>query len=302
MNYSRYLAADKFVLFLLHGVVAQSNYRIRNYTRKHVKADDFDCFLSDLLTIGVPVSIDAFLESQSGGPSLPSHPFAITFDDGFENNHSQAAPILRQRGVPATFYVTSGFVDQNEMSWIDKIELCIERFCPSQLYTPWHDKPFRFSGPESEKQFLDEVRHLVKASPDLNPEEVVAEFYDQCHEEVVEQSYDPLDLKMSWAQVAELANDPLFTVGAHTHSHAILGYLEADRIRSEISTSLSMLREHTGLTEVRHFSYPEGFEGSYNQATIEILREEGVLCSPTAIEGVNSFDANPFHLRRVFVT
>jgi peptidoglycan/xylan/chitin deacetylase (PgdA/CDA1 family) len=35
---------------------------------------------------------------------------SITFDDGYRNNHDVAAPILRRLNLPATFFVTTGFV------------------------------------------------------------------------------------------------------------------------------------------------------------------------------------------------
>ena len=45
---------------------------------------------------------------------------AITFDDGYRDNHRVAAPILQQFGLPACFFVTTGFIDSAEVPWWDQ--------------------------------------------------------------------------------------------------------------------------------------------------------------------------------------
>jgi peptidoglycan/xylan/chitin deacetylase (PgdA/CDA1 family) len=46
---------------------------------------------------------------------VPSRPVVITFDDGFLNFYDEALPLLEQRGLVATLYVITGFVERSSM-------------------------------------------------------------------------------------------------------------------------------------------------------------------------------------------
>jgi peptidoglycan/xylan/chitin deacetylase (PgdA/CDA1 family) len=45
---------------------------------------------------------------------------AITFDDGYRDNFTVAAPILEQFGLPACFFVTTGFIASTQTPWWDR--------------------------------------------------------------------------------------------------------------------------------------------------------------------------------------
>ena len=47
-----------------------------------------------------------------GKSSLPQNSVLITFDDGYENNFTQAFPILQRHRVSAAFFLTTGLVGQ----------------------------------------------------------------------------------------------------------------------------------------------------------------------------------------------
>lgn len=61
---------------------------------------------------------EAVTRLQKG--TLPARAACITFDDGYANNHSFAAPILEKAGVPATFFVAGGAID-NGIMWNDLV-------------------------------------------------------------------------------------------------------------------------------------------------------------------------------------
>ena len=107
-------------IFLFHGVVENSEHEVRNYTRKHLTVDEFQEVVGALSAAGQALSMDEVLERCLSKSAFPKRAFSITFDDGFENNYSVARPILERLKIPATIYVTSRFVEENGMSWIDQ--------------------------------------------------------------------------------------------------------------------------------------------------------------------------------------
>ena len=58
--------------------------------------------------------------------TLPARAAAITFDDGYEDNHSLALPVLRRHGVSATFFIATGFLDGGRM-WNDSVIESVRR-------------------------------------------------------------------------------------------------------------------------------------------------------------------------------
>lgn len=45
---------------------------------------------------------------------IPANAYAITFDDGFENNHSNAWPILRELNASATIFLSTEYLDTDQ--------------------------------------------------------------------------------------------------------------------------------------------------------------------------------------------
>jgi len=295
------LEDDKLIILLFHGVVKDSPYEVRNYMRKHLKDDVFYNLLKSLKDRGTSVSMDEVVECCKNQKTFPQKAFAVTFDDGFENNYSVAAPILRELAIPATFYITTNFVENNQMSWIDRVEYCMEGSESGVLKLPWVDKEQSFLNAKDKITVLNDIRKHVKTDASINVDQFVSNIFEQCHKSAVTQSREPIDLKMSWQQVKELAEDPLFTIGGHTHTHSIMSFLDSDSLNTEISTSLELLKQKANV-QTMHYSYPEGLEHCFSNEVISALKTKGIECCPTAIDGVNTLDQDLFHLRRISVT
>ncbi len=77
----------------------------------YVGADHFEYQMIFLKLLGYsPISIQEMIDCLSGKGTLPWKPIVITFDDGYQDNWSQAVPILEKYGFRATFFVVTGKV------------------------------------------------------------------------------------------------------------------------------------------------------------------------------------------------
>lgn len=294
-DYPALLRPDRLMILLFHGVIPRQRHAVRNYTRKHLEAPRFTELLCSLLSAGgSPVSLDDAIR----GEPLPQRAFAVTFDDGFENNASVAAPILRDLRVPATFYVTTGFIESNGLSWTDMLENALEAAGGVALRVPGLEG--RYDRPAEKIALMDRIRAHVKNDSSIDPYAFAERILREMNVERVH--IDPqLDQKLRWPQLTELAKDPLFTVGGHGHTHRILSFLTPTELEAEITQSVDLLRSRSGI-EVRHYSYPEGLAHCYSDEVISALKRHGVRCCPTAEEGTNPPGTDPFHFKRVWVT
>lgn len=294
------LSSDGIVIYLFHGVVVQQRHKVRNYTGKHMPVDAFAECVRVLAAQGHPLSMDDVLEYCQNDEAFPPRAFAVTFDDGFANNLTVAAPILADLGVPMTIYVTSGFIEENGMSWIDRIEYAVEEAPDQEVFEKWMERPLRLADADSRISFLKAVRRHVKSDPSCDANAFADELCARLGKPGRLTSDDPLDLKMTWEQVRAAHSSEHITIGGHSHTHSILSFLTPDRLASELDSCFELLREKAGVGPA-HFSYPEGLAHCYSDFVISELKRRGVRCSPTAIDGVNLKGTDPFHLRRVMV-
>ncbi|GAB6038243.1 hypothetical protein JCM15519_28020 [Fundidesulfovibrio butyratiphilus] len=292
------LSEDALAIFLFHGVIPRQTSAVRNANLKHLEAATFARCIERLARAGRAVTMDEALAGCRPGGSFPPRSFAVTFDDGFENNLSVAAPILADFNIPAAIYVTTGFVEHNAMSWIDRIESVVEDVSARALRVNWREEPFRLDDAQSRVAFLMAVRDRVKNDPACDADLFADALCAELGRPGRLSSDHPLDRKLTWDQVRQARDSGLFTIGGHSHTHAILSHLSPRALDAELGACHDLLRERAGV-DPTHYSYPEGLAHCFSPAVSRALAERGVRCCPTAMDGVNRAGADPFGLLRV---
>lgn len=116
---------DKAVILMYHrvtnnepeiGVTKGNFYKQMKYIRKKMN----------------PVPIINIVQWIREGNSIPQKAVAITFDDGYEDNYTNAYPILKSLSIPATIFLTTGHIETSKIFWWDKVyEIVMKTNCSS---------------------------------------------------------------------------------------------------------------------------------------------------------------------------
>ena len=183
---------------------------------------------------------------------LPARSACITFDDGYADNHDNAAPVLRKLGLDATFFITAGAVDDGVM-WND---LVIEGVRSAEGCLDLRDLGLGEHPVSDSEARREAIAALIAELKYRQPPERRA-----CAEAVFLRSGDTQfpRLMMTREQVASLGRSG-FDIGAHTIGHPILKEIADDAARAEIEHSRDWVRDVTG-SRPASFAYPNGRPG-----------------------------------------
>jgi len=113
------LCARRSVVLCYHGVGATTSSEDPHFL--HIAPNRFRSQLVLLQDAGFEFVTVAELARRAAGEAPPPGLAAVSFDDGMEDNYSVALPILRELGVPATVYVTTGLIGKPN-PWVARSE------------------------------------------------------------------------------------------------------------------------------------------------------------------------------------
>ena len=282
---------DKSYIVLYHGVTDNDSVGIENISGKHMKSVEFE---NQMKWLSENKNVVTLREINTATDSV-----AITFDDAFKNVRDVALPILKKYDLPATFFITTGFVETDRMFWVDEVEhminysksTIIELNLSAKTLFPVLTKEGKLNSMNSIKAFLKKAKPKVR-------DRVIEDMKLQTgwEEERLVENYKTL----SWDDVRDLDDMPKYEVGGHSENHEILSYLDNDELEYEIKHCLETLSKQLG-RKVSSFSYPEGQKEHYNEKVISVLKENGVDICPSAIDGIVDGRDDNFNLKRLMV-
>jgi len=229
---------------------------------------------------------------QKFDPKKPT--VAITFDDGYEDTYTLAFPVLRRLGIPATVFLTTGFMDTFDVPPAERIERAIRLSERSKLkmnssylncmypLSTMDDKRHAF------KKILDRFRKLNNVQREELTNDVI-------------EALSPADGKnsrmLTWDEVGEMSQGNI-TFGAHTVNHPSLTRIPAEKAEQEIKYSKSHIESKTGRA-VKHFAFPFGYKDDFDNSLIDYCRKIGFSSASTAVYGTNRLGSDVYSLKRL---
>lgn len=227
------------------------------------------------------------------------HPGVLfTFDDGYADNATIAAPILSANGLSGLFFLATGFIDRPSLPWWDRLAVLLRRSPSVELpLDRWGGERTRIDQIGYDAA-LDAVLEIYKRLPAAATADYMA---------AVEQSTGPIaadeeqrltrDLWMTWNAVRTLC-DTGMVIGGHTVTHPILANLPLDLQREEISDCADRIAAEIG-QRPQFFAYPVGGPAAFSKDTSRLVAEAGIRMAFSYYGGWNAPRfGSPYDVRR----
>ena len=229
---------------------------------------------------------------------LPENAVAVTFDDGYRDNYTNAFPILRRYSVPATICLATDVIGTGAQLWHDDVfaafrETRIPKLPDIGLGLP--PLPLTSAAAKlcAQVKVLKHLRSLENSAREL----AVGRLRNALHVKDKDCRVDSERLMLNWEEVAEMCRNGV-EFAAHTGSHPALSKLRPEMAREEIRRSKGIIERWLNVS-VKTFAYPRGRREDFTGTTRALIEEAGFDCALTTIFGNNEPGMDLYEIRRI---
>jgi len=271
-----------------------------------------------------PISLSELHKAINIG-QIPDKSVVITFDDGYADNFLNAKSLLERYNIPATFFVTSGYVGSEKEFWWDDLErlLLLPDHLPDHLdlmisgkFMSWNLYN-EMESAEGFEQGIQRENWNVLMNSDPGPQYGLYRDLHRLLKPLPSAQQDSILITLArWTglprtgrithrslaleELKHLDEGDLVEIGAHTVTHPMLSMQPYETQKEEIlkgKQSLEKILNHP----VQSFSYPFGGYGDFNNNTVTAVRAAGIpiACANYGSTLIKSMDV--YRLPRVLV-
>jgi len=224
------------------------------------------------------LSIEDIVAIIEGRKKIPKKAVVITFDDGFKEQYELAWPILKEKGIPAIFFVNTQPIEEKIVTITHKIHI-LRAYTPTKKFQQILENILREKNIEINYPSFNIARNAYKYD---KPEAAKLKYFlnyslnYQQQSEAINECFTRLNfnqeeisrnLYMTKDMTKMLAHSGV--LGTHGHSHRPLGLLRDEEAISDFKNSVEKLKEWTG-QNVKALSYPFGFKEACSKSIADV--------------------------------
>ena len=279
-----------FLVLLYHRV----NRRPGTFSIERTTPESFRGQMTYLARNFHVMALAEIVRRVEAGEPLPPRVVAVTFDDGYEDNYTDAFPILHELGLPATIFLTTGCIGTGTSLWYDRVICAFEHTSKRRVSLPGAEDATGLNDPRTRAR---EATRALYALMRLSNEERL-----KAQERLIDElggtgDGSSLPAMLTWEQVRVMAVGGI-DFGAHTVSHPILTRLPTREAEREMTESRKAIEERLGRA-VDLFAYPVGRRSEYSQEVVDAVARSGFRAALTTDAGTNLPGDDMLLLRRL---
>ena len=253
-----------------HGICPDELFNEKWIPSHFVKLSEFGKQMEYISKYFKPISLKEAIRALKSR-RFSSKMVVITFDDGYANNFHLALPVLQKLGIPATIFLTTRYIEKQDLFPFDKI----------RLLKYWGVKDISMTA------YLN--------NPIIQLDYQLSQIWPKYKHLLTEKQWEILR-PLTIEEIRKMKSTGLIDFGAHTHSHCILKNESRDTRKKEIAISVKRVKEITGQYEVS-FSYPNGQVGDFDKED-KLCVKKFCYCAVSGIPGYNNYTTDLFELKR----
>jgi len=258
------------LILMYHGVVKSQNNDI---SVNHLSLRDFELQIAYFKKNFDIVSLDELFDKSHIKSNHRKKTLAITFDDGYENNYTNAFPVLKKYNIPATIFVVADCIQNpGAILWYDYLDILKEKINYSIL--PGSEVPLA-SKDFNKLRKISNLRELRVFLKTLNTRDkkIVLETllpFEKYQSLLAKKDKEYLKL-LSVSQMKEMLESGLIEIGSHSLSHPNLDILDQKEMIFELAESKRLLENGISRT-INSIAFPDG---AYNEQVKHLSIQEG---------------------------
>jgi peptidoglycan/xylan/chitin deacetylase (PgdA/CDA1 family) len=228
------------------------------------------------------LDLEQALAFVGGHAKLAKTSVLITFDDGYIDNYQTAFPILRELGVPATFFLVTSLIGTNQIPWWDAIAYMLKR-CRRPLISITYPTSCTFRlDRNSVSSTIASLLRLYNSAQVMDGERFISALESATGERRPASSERRF---LNWQEARAMLACGM-SVSSHTDTHEAMSKRTLAEQTEDLIRARTILQDRLQV-DGNVLAYPYGSKGSFNLDTLRALEQAGYRAAFSFYGGFN---------------